>query len=156
LGNNSNYASFKLETFSLNVTVLLNVPPCFLADTYQHFRYTCTFPPKRWFQFSKLHGGTFQRTAIRGDHSTTEIMGKKSSLKIITLHCMKLINFLPSQAMWCVTDYKIKTQCGLQTCRFLPWHQFKIRSIAIYLHTRAEENYIHAQYLYAYITTWSL
>ena len=69
---------------------------------------------------------------------------------------MKLINFLPSQAMRSVTDYKFKTQCGLQTCRFLPWHQFEIGSITIYLHTRAEENYIHAQYLYAYITTWSL
>ena len=47
LENNSNYTSFSLETFSLHVIDLLNVPPYILADKYQYFRYTCTFYPKR-------------------------------------------------------------------------------------------------------------
>lgn len=109
------------------------------------------FSPKCWLQFTKLHGGTFQRTVTCGI-----ILLQKSSPKVTTLHYMKLINFLPSQAMWSVTDRKIKTQCGLQTCGFLTRNQFETRSITIYLHTPAEENYIHSQYLFAYITMWSL
>jgi len=42
------------------------------------------------------------------NHPPTEIMGKKSLPKIIPLHYMKLINFLPFQTMWTVTDYKTK------------------------------------------------